>query len=137
MNTLIKKGYGANLEDLTLANNDFRHVLYTATNCQLVLMSLKPGEEIGMETHDEGDQFFRFESGVGKVIINDTEYNIVPGYAIIVPMGAQHNVINTSDSEDLKLYTLYTPPHHKDQVLRSTKDEAIADGPEFDGVTTE
>lgn len=133
----MKHGYKENIEQLTLANEDFRRVLYTGAHSQLVLMSLAPGEEIGLETHDDGDQFFRFEKGEGKVIINDTTYVVGDGDAVIVPAGAQHNVINTSATEPLKLYTIYSPPHHKDGVQRATKVEAIADGPEFDGVTTE
>ena len=133
----MKKGYKGNIEKLTLENENFRHVLYTAKNCQLVLMSLKPGEEIGMEVHNGNDQFFRFEKGEGQVIINETEYIVGNGDAVIVPEGAKHNVINTSQTEALKLYTLYSPPHHKDAILRKTKEEAVANGPEFDGVTTE
>lgn len=133
----MKYGYKGNIEKLTADNSDFRHVVYTAADCQLVLMSLLPGEEIGMEVHDGGDQFFRFESGTGKVIINDMEYVVGAGDGVIVPVGAKHNVINTSATEPLKLYTIYAPPHHKDGIVRHTKAEAIADGPEFDGVTTE
>ena len=133
----MKKGYKADIEKLTAENTNFRQVLYTAADCQLVLMSLPPGEEIGMEAHDEGDQFFRFESGMGKVIIDETEYAVTDGDAVIVPVGAQHNIINTSETEALKLYTIYAPPHHKDGVVRATRAEAEADGPEFDGVTTE
>lgn len=133
----MKKGYKGNVEELTAANEDFRHVLYTAKNCQLVLMALLPGQDIGLETHNEGDQFFRFESGTGRVIIDASEYNVGAGDAVIVPMGCQHNIINTSDTEKLKLYTLYTPPHHKDGVVRSTKEEAIINSPEWSGETTE
>ncbi len=133
----MKKGYKANIEQLTAENTNFRQVLYTAKDCQLVLMSLVPGGEIGLETHDEGDQFFRFEKGEGKVIIDETEYEVSDGDAVIVPMGARHNVINTSETEALKMYTIYAPPHHKDGIIRATRAEAEADGPEFDGVTTE
>lgn len=133
----MKKGYHANIESLTNGNNSFRKVLYTAANCQLVLMSIEPGEEIGLEVHKEGDQFFRFESGEGKVVIDDTEYLVKDGDAIIVPVGSKHNVINTSDSEKLKLYTIYAPPHHKDGIERVTKNDAEKDSPEFDGTTTE
>jgi mannose-6-phosphate isomerase-like protein (cupin superfamily) len=133
----MKKGYKDNIKKLTLENDNFRHVLYTAKNCQLVLMSLAPGEEIGMEVHEGNDQFFRFEKGEGKVIINETQYIVGAGDAVIVPEGAKHNVINTSQTEALKLYTIYAPPHHKDAVLRKTKVEAEANGPEFDGTTTE
>ncbi len=131
------KGYHNNIEKLTLANNDFRHVLYTGKNSQLVLMSLKPNEEIGMEAHNENDQFFRFEKGEGKVVIDGNEYIVGDGDAVIVPMGAEHNVINTSATETLKLYTIYSPAHHKDGVVRATREEATKDGPEFDGMTTE
>jgi len=131
------KGYITNIEAATLENENFRKVLYTAKHSQLVLMSLKPQEEIGMEVHPENDQFFRFEKGQGKVIIDGNEYEVKDGFAVIVPAGAQHNVINTSETEALKLYTIYSPAHHKDGVVRLTKAEAEADSPEFDGVTTE
>lgn len=133
----MKKGYKDNIEKLTLENPNFRHVLYTAENCQLVLMSLKPKEEIGMEVHEENDQFFRFEKGQGKVIIDGAEYLVSDGDAVVVPQGSQHNVINVSETEELKLYTIYAPPHHKDGIVRATKEEAEKDAPEFDGTTTE
>ncbi len=133
----MKNGYHGNIERLTAENGNFRQVLYTAADCQLVLMSLLPGEEIGMEAHKEGDQFFRFEKGEGKVIIDETEYVVGDGDAVIVPVGARHNVINTSQIEALKFYTIYAPPHHKDGIVRATKAEAEADAPEFDGATTE
>jgi mannose-6-phosphate isomerase-like protein (cupin superfamily) len=131
------KGYNANIEKDTLENMNFRKVLYTGKHCQLVLMSLKPGEEIGMEVHTDNDQFFRFEKGQGKCIIDDNEYVLGDGSVIIVPAGAQHNIINTSSVDYLKLYTIYSPAHHKDGVVRATKEEAEKDGPEFDGITTE
>lgn len=131
------KGYNANIEKDTITNTNFRKVLYTGKHCQLVLMSLKPNEEIGMEVHTDNDQFFRFEKGEGKCIIDGNEYALTDGSVIIVPAGAQHNIINTSSTEDLKLYTIYSPAHHKDGVVRATKAEAEADGPEFDGKTTE
>ncbi len=131
------KGFNANIEKDTLENTNFRKVLYTSKHSQLVLMSLKPNEEIGMEAHNENDQFFRFEQGTGKVIIDGNEYEVKDGSAIVVPAGAEHNVINTSDSEDLKLYTIYSPAHHKDQIVRATKEEAEANEEDFDGVTTE
>ncbi len=131
------KGFFANIEKETLENTNFRKVLYSAKHCQLVLMSLKPGEEIGMEVHDENDQFFRFESGEGKCIIDDNEYKLEDGVSIIVPSGAQHNVINTSETEELKMYTIYSPAHHKDGIIRATKEEAEANEADFDGVTTE
>lgn len=130
------KGFHANIEKDTLDNDNFRKVLYTGKHSQLVLMSLKPGEEIGMEVHEENDQFFRFEEGEGKCIIDGNEYALEDGVAIIVPSGAEHNIINTSDEEDLKLYTIYSPPHHQDGLVKATKEEA-EDGPDFDGKTTE
>jgi mannose-6-phosphate isomerase-like protein (cupin superfamily) len=131
------KGFVANIEKETLENSNFRKVLYTGKHSQLVLMSLAPNEEIGMEVHEENDQFFRFEKGQGKCIIDGNEYELSDGVAVVVPAGAQHNIINTSSEEELKLYTIYSPAHHKDGVVRATKAEAEADGPEFDGVTTE
>jgi mannose-6-phosphate isomerase-like protein (cupin superfamily) len=131
------KGFCANIEKETSENTNFRKVLYTGKNSQLVLMSLKPKEEIGMEVHEENDQFFRFEKGEGKCIIDGNEYELKDGVAIVVPAGAQHNVINMSETEDLKMYTIYSPAHHKDGIVRATKEEAEADGPEFDGQTTE
>lgn len=133
----MKKGYVANIESLTLGNTHFRHVLYTAKDCQLVVMSLKPGEDIGMETHTGGDQFFRCEAGEGMAVINESQYPLTAGTCVIIPMGAQHNVINTSSTNDLKLYTIYAPPHHLDGITRATKSEAQADSPEFNGVTSE
>jgi mannose-6-phosphate isomerase-like protein (cupin superfamily) len=133
----MKKGYKENIEKLTIENNNFRKVLYTGEHLQLVLMSLKPGEEIGLEIHSENDQFFRFEAGQGKVLINETEYIVGDGDAVIVPSGAKHNVINISETEDLKMYTIYTPAHHKDGIVRLTKQEAESNEAEFDGVTTE
>jgi mannose-6-phosphate isomerase-like protein (cupin superfamily) len=131
------KGFSSNIEQDTLANTNFRKVLYTGKYSQLVLMCLQPGEEIGMEVHEDNDQFFRFEKGMGKCIIDGNEYDLADGSAIVVPAGAQHNIINTSTTEMLKLYTIYSPAHHKDGIVRATKAEANADGPEFDGVTTE
>jgi mannose-6-phosphate isomerase-like protein (cupin superfamily) len=131
------RGYHGNIEQQTVENTSFRHVLYTAKHTQLVLMCLRPGEEIGMEVHNENDQFFRFEAGRGRAVIDDNEYEVGEGSAIIVPSGATHNVINTSDSESLKFYTLYSPPHHKDGIVRSSKAEASTNAPEFDGTTTE
>src|SRR3990167_8444362 len=128
------KGYRSDIEKDTLANTNFRKVLYTGKHSQLVLMSLKKGEEIGMEVHADNDQFFRFESGTGKVMIDGTEYLVSNGVAIIVPSGAEHNVINTG-MDDLKMYTIYSPAHHKDGVVRTSKAEAEKDSPEFDGTT--
>ena len=131
----MKKGFKQNIESLTKENDNFRKVLYTGAHCQLVLMSLNPNEDIGMEVHPDNDQFFRFEGGEGKVIINETEYEVIDGDAVIVPCGSNHNVI--AGVNGLKMYTIYSPAHHKDGVIRFTKTEAEADGPEFDGVTTE
>ena len=131
------KGYTTNIEKDTLENRNYRKVLYTSEHSQLVLMSLKPGEEIGMEVHPDNDQFFRIEKGQGKCIIDGNEYDLEDGVAIVVPAGSQHNVINVSDSDELKLYTIYSPAHHKDGIVRTTKAEAEAKEAEFDGVTSE
>ncbi len=131
------KGFKTNIEKDTLENSKFRKVLYTGVHSQLVLMSLRPKEEIGMETHAENDQFFRFEEGLGKVIIDGNVYEVGDGVAIVVPAGAKHNIINISDSKELKLYTIYSPAHHKDGIVRETKEEAEANDEEFDGKTTE
>jgi mannose-6-phosphate isomerase-like protein (cupin superfamily) len=131
------RGFNENIEQETLANNNFRKVLYTGKNSQLVLMSLKPKEEIGMEVHQDNDQFFRFEQGNGKCIIDGNEYQVSDGSAIIVPAGAKHNVINTSKDTELKMYTIYSPPHHRDGVVHKTKAEAEAGSEEFDGKTSE
>lgn len=135
-NNSSTKGFKSNIENDTMNNTNFRKVLYTGKNIQLVLMSLKPGEEIGEEIHKDNDQFFRFESGNGKVIINDTEYNIKNGDVVIIPAGSKHNIINTS-KEELKIYTIYSPPHHKDKIIRKTKKEAEENKENFDGKTTE
>ncbi len=131
------KGFTANIEKDTQENEDFRRVLYTAKHSQLVLMSIQPSEEIGLEVHPDNDQFFRFESGIGKCVIDDNEYEVSDGMAVVVPAGAKHNIINTSDTEPLKLYTLYCPAHHKDGIVRATKEEAEEDDEEFEGQTTE
>jgi mannose-6-phosphate isomerase-like protein (cupin superfamily) len=129
------KGYVINIEKETKKNSDFRRVLYTAKNSQLVLMSIKPGEEIGMEVH-ELDQFLRFEEGEGKAILDGVEHSVKDGDAVVVPAGTNHNFINTGD-KDLKLYTIYSPPNHRDGVVHKTKAEAEADDEHFDGKTTE
>ena len=134
--TSKKRGFHVNIEKETVNNDNFRKVLYTATNLQLVLMSLKPKEEIGLETHPDIDQFFRFEGGIGKCIINNTEYNVKDGDSIIIPAGSKHNVINTGN-EDLKMYTIYAPPHHKDKTIHKTKGDAEKSNEEFDGKTSE
>lgn len=130
------KGYVINIEKAALENDYFRKVLYTAKNSQLVLMSLKPGEEIGEEIH-QLDQFIRCESGEGKAILDDIVHRIRDGYSISVPAGVKHNLINTSSDKPLKLYTVYSPPNHRDGVLHKTKAEAESDEEHFDGVTTE
>ncbi len=131
------KGYITNLEQETRKNADFRHVLYTGKYSQLVLMNLRPMEEIGEETHDDVDQFFRFEEGEGKVTIDGKEHSVEDGDGVIVPAGAKHNVINTSKSQNLKLYTIYSPPEHQDGVVRHTKKDALTSEEHFDGKTTE
>ena len=131
------KGFYTNIEKATLENGNYRKVLYLSKHCQIVLMTLRPKEEIGMEVHPDNDQFFRFESGVGKCIIDGNEYALGDGVAIIIPAGAKHNIINTSETEELKMYTIYSPAHHKDGIVRATKQEAEANEAEFDGVTTE
>ncbi len=131
------KGFSTDIENSTLENTKYRKVLYTGKHSQLVLMCLKPKEEIGMEVHAENDQFFRFEQGQGKCIIDGHEYALKDGSAIVVPAGARHNIVNTSATEDLKLYTIYSPAHHKNGIVRSTKAEAESNEAEFDGVTTE
>ena len=131
------KGFHSNIETATLENESFRKVLYTGKHSQLVLMSLNPKEEIGMEVHTDNDQFFRFEKGQGKCLIDGNEYSVSDGSAIVVPAGAQHNIINVSETESLKLYTIYSPAHHKDGIVRASKEEAEAHEAEFDGVTTE
>ena len=133
----MKKGYKDNLENVTPQNNSFRKVVYTGEHMQLVLMNLRPNEDIGLEVHEDGDQFFRFEEGEGKVIINETQYEVGAGDGVIVPAGAKHNVINTSSDKNLKLYTIYAPSHHLDGIERATKEEAVKSAPEFDGKTTE
>jgi mannose-6-phosphate isomerase-like protein (cupin superfamily) len=117
--------------------SDFRRVLYTGKHSQLVLMNLKPLEKIGMETHNQLDQFFRFAEGEGKVIIYGEQHQVKDGDAIIVPAGAKHNVVNTSKIIELKLYTIYSPPEHQDKVIRHTKADADASPEEYDGKPSE
>lgn len=133
----MQKGYFAHIEVLTEENTDFRRVLYTGKESQLVLMSLAPSEEIGLERHEENDQFFRFESGEGEVVINGCVYEVHDGDCIIVPKGAEHNIINRSDTEYLKLYTIYAPAHHKDGTIHPTKEYAESHEEAFDGQTSE
>lgn len=136
-NSFKKKGFYINIEKDTIENNNYRKVLYTGQNLQLVLMSLKPNEEIGVEVHQEIDQFFRFEEGNGICIVNDMEYKVSDGDCVIVPAGSNHNIINTSNKNDLKLYTIYTPPHHKDGIAFKTKKDADKSDEEFDGKVSE
>ena len=131
------KGFSGNIEDLASENDNFRKVLYTSQHSQLVLMSLKPKEDIGEEIHAENDQFFRIEQGEGKCVIDGNEYELTDGTAVVVPAGAKHNVINTSEKEDLKLYTIYSPPHHRDGIVRVSKEEAEANEADFEGTTSE
>ena len=129
------KGFVQNIEDLAVSNDDFRQVLYTAKHSQLVLMSLRAGEEIGAEVH-KLDQFFRVEQGTGEVVLDGHRTPIRAGFAIVVPAGANHNIINTG-GVPLKLYTVYSPPNHRDGVVHQTRVEAEADSEHFDGKTTE
>lgn len=120
----MNQSYHTNIEEKTISNNFFRHVLFTGAHSQLVLMTLQPNEEIGLEIHPDNDQFFRFESGQGKVITPDQEYSVADGDAVVIRAGTEHNVINTSDSQPLKLYTIYSPAHHPDGTIHQTKHEA-------------
>jgi len=120
-------GYVADIEKETKENTNFRKVLYTGPNSQLVVMSLKPGEDIGEEIHNNVDQFIRIEEGVGKVVLNGEETEVKDDWATVVPAGVKHNLINTSEDKELKLYTVYTPAEHKDGTIHKTKEEAMAD----------
>ena len=131
------KGFNSNIEKDTLENDNFRKVVYTGAHSQLVLMSLLPNEEISSEIHPESDQFFRFEKGTGEAVIEGKSQKVSDGDTVIVPAGTKHNIINTSSSEPLKLYTLYSPPHHRDGVVHATKAQAEADTEHFEGKTTE
>ncbi|MEO8712392.1 MAG: cupin domain-containing protein [Parafilimonas sp.] len=131
------KGFKTNIEKDTLSNENFRKVLYTAKHFQLVLMSLHPNEDIGEETHDDNDQFFRFEAGHGKCIVDGTEYEVKNGDVVVIPAGARHNIINLDSATELKMYTIYAPPHHKDGIIHTTKKEAEISNEEFEGATTE
>lgn len=135
----MAKGFVIDLERETVKNSNFRKVIYTAHHSQLVLMCLKPSEEIGMEVHPNNDQFLRIESGVGKAIIDGNEQPFSAGWCVVVPAGSQHNIINTSGTGELKLYTLYSPAHHRLDVVHPTKADAEADEghEEFDGKTSE
>jgi len=134
---MAKRGFVIDLEQGTRKNSDFRRVLYTGRHSQLVLMRLRPGEEIGEETHEDRDQFFRFEEGEGAVFIDKVRHAVKNGSGVIVPAGALHNVVNTSKSADLKMYTIYSPPEHRDKVVRKSKAEAMASEEHYDGKPTE
>ena len=129
------KGYVQNIEDIAVKNEDFRQVLYTAKNCQLVIMALKTKEEIGMEVH-KLDQFFRVEEGAGEAVLDGVHTKISAGFAVLIPAGTHHNIINTGDAP-MKLYTLYAPPNHRDGVIHHTRADAEKDNEHFDGKTTE
>ena len=129
------KGFVQDIESLATHNDEFRRVLYTAKNCQLVLMALKPQEEIGAEVH-KLDQFFRVEAGSGEAVIDGLRTPISTGFAVLVPAGARHNIVNTGE-EPLKLYTLYAPPNHRDGVVHHLRADADADTEHFDGKTSE
>lgn len=130
------KGFVGDIEKISEENKDFRRVLYTAKSSQLVVMSLKPQEDIGEEVHNL-DQFLCVEEGEGKAILDGVEYEIRDGYAVVVPAGTRHNIVNTSPDKDLKLYTIYSPPNHRDGVVHATKAQTEADEEHFDGKTTE
>jgi len=119
-------GYVINIEEKTVDNNFFREVLFTAQRVQLVVMSLGPGEEIGLETHDDGDQFIRVEAGKGIAILDGEEHDLEDGSAVVIPAGVQHNIINSSPQQPLKLYTIYSPPEHPDGTVNKDKAEALA-----------
>lgn len=130
------QGFVGDIEELSEKNSDFRHVLYTGKNLQLVVMTLKPGEEIGEEVHEDGDQFFRVEEGEGEVLIDGKRSRIKSGYAILIPAGARHNIMNTG-KESLHVYTLYAPPEHRDRTVHATKADADKSSEHFDGKPTE
>ena len=129
------KGFVKNIEEIAVANTDFRQVLYTAQYSQLVIMALKPGEEIGMEVH-KLDQFFRVEEGTGEAVLDGVHTPITAGFAVLVPAGTKHNIVNMG-SVPLKLYTLYSPPNHRDGVVHHTRADAEKDTEHFEGQTTE
>jgi len=131
------RGFNTSLEEAAIANTKFRKVLYTSPHSQLVLMSIDPGSEIGLETHMGNDQFVNVVRGYGTCVIDDHRYELKDGTAFVVPRGARHNVVNLSQTKALKLYTIYSPPHHKDGIERATKKEAEEHEEEYDGITTE
>jgi mannose-6-phosphate isomerase-like protein (cupin superfamily) len=129
------KGYVQDIEGIAIRNEDFRKVLYTATHCQLVVMALQPGEEIGAEVHTV-DQFFRVEQGIGEAVLDGVRKPLQAGYAVVVPAGAKHNIVNTG-TEPLKMYTIYAPPNHHDGVIHHSRAEAEADTEQVDGRLSE
>lgn len=131
------KGFVTNIETAGQENDNFRKVLYTAKNCQLVVMSIPVGGDIGEEVHTEGDQFIRVEEGQAQSVLDGVERDLSAGSVVIIPAGVRHNITNTSADKALKLYTLYAPPHHRDAVVHATKADAQADTEHFDGVTTD
>jgi mannose-6-phosphate isomerase-like protein (cupin superfamily) len=131
------KGFKINIDKAATENDHFRKVLYTSAHSQLVLMNLKPKEEIGEEIHPDNDQFFRIEKGQGKCMIDGHEYELKDGDAIVIPAGAKHNIMNVSTDASLKMYTIYSPAHHKDGIVRTSKADAVLHEAVFDGVTTE
>lgn len=126
-------GYSINIEEKSIENPNFREVLFTAPNLQLVVMTLQPGEEIGMETHEKGDQFFRVEAGEGQAILDGKTHHLSDGMIVIIPEGTEHNIINTSADKVLNMYTIYTPPEHRDGVIHKTKADADADDEHYEG----
>ena len=133
----MTKGFVANIEDITVRNDNFRKVIFTSKNIQLVVMSIPPMGEIGEEVHATNDQFLRIESGMGVVTIDGIDQEFSAGFCILVPAGSNHNIKNTSDSDELKIYTLYSPPHHRMDVVHATREEAEKDTEEFDGKVNE
>lgn len=134
-NNISMKGFITNIEEETLENEDYRRVLYTAEHCQLVVMSIPAGEDIGEEVHDV-DQFIRIEEGEGQSILDGVECGLTDGSAVVIPAGVRHNIKNTSSSDALKLYTLYAPPHHEDAIVHKTKQDAEDDDEHYRGQTT-
>ncbi len=131
------KGYVTNIDVLALENEDFRRVLYTAERSQLVLMAIPVGQDIGEEVHEDVDQFIRVEKGKAQSVLDGVERDLCDGSVVVIPAGVRHNIINTSPTEPLKLYTLYSPPHHEDGVVHKTKTEALKDDEHFEGETTD
>ena len=130
------KGYVINIEKASKENSYFRKVLYTGKHSQLVVMSLLPNQDIGEETHTL-DQFIRIEDGIGKAVLDGVEHNIETEWAVVIPAGTKHNIINTSPDKEMKLYTIYSPPEHQDGIVRATKEDAEKEPEEFDGKTSE